>query len=113
MDVAARLSRESIASPFDVRVAVDLAQLLEAEAVPPQVISDPRLIGEALVREVRAPVSRSDRTPQLLGQSRLSSPNGNILNQRIYRRRRTLLEGQRKPLTCGSSDRGIASSLGH
>jgi len=72
MDFTSRLGWQSVASLYDVRAAHNLAVLLEDEAVPTQVASDAKLIGEALVWEVWVPVAMVERAHQLLEESRFT-----------------------------------------
>ena len=72
MNVASKSGWQSVASLYDARAAHDLAVLLEDEAVPTQVASDAKLIGEALVWEVWVPIAMLERAHQLLDQSRLT-----------------------------------------
>jgi hypothetical protein len=66
------LKWESVVSLTDVNVAHTLAALLAAEAVPTQVTSDSKLIGEALVWEIRVPVGMLERAHDLLSHSRFT-----------------------------------------
>jgi hypothetical protein len=67
-----KLKWQSVVSLLDVNVAHSLAALLEAEAVPTQVTSDSKLIGEALVWEIRVPVGMLEQANRLLAQSRFT-----------------------------------------
>jgi hypothetical protein len=66
------LKWESVVALTDVNVAHTLAALLAAEAVPTQVTSDSKLIGEALVWKIRVPVGMLERTYDLLSHSRFT-----------------------------------------
>ena len=72
MDVTSQSAWQSVASLFDEKVAHSLAALLEAEAVPARVTADSKLVGDALVWEVRVPFAMLERAHALLDQSRLT-----------------------------------------
>ena len=59
----------SVVSVSDEKVAGILAALLEAEAVTTQVTGESKLIGEALVWEIRVPVGMLEHARHLLEQS--------------------------------------------
>jgi len=72
MDVTSKSTWTSVASLLDVRVAHTIAALLEAEAIAAQVIPSSKLIGEALLWEVRVSPDRLEAACCLLAQSQLT-----------------------------------------
>jgi hypothetical protein len=72
MDVTSQSAWQSVASLLDEGVAHTLAALLEAEAVPTQVTSASKLVGDALVWEIRVPFAMLERAHALLDQSRFT-----------------------------------------
>jgi hypothetical protein len=71
MDVTSESIWKSVASLLDMRVAHTMAALLEAEAIPAQVMSGTMLIGEALW-EVSVPANRLEAARCLLAKSQLT-----------------------------------------
>jgi hypothetical protein len=71
MDVTSKSTWKSVASLLDMRVAHSMAALLEAEAIPAQVVSGTKLIGEPLW-EIRVPVECFDAARCLLDKSQFT-----------------------------------------
>ena len=71
MDVTSKSTWKSVASLLDMRVAHSMAALLEAEAIPAQVVSGAQLIGEPLW-EISVPVESFDAARCLLEKSQFT-----------------------------------------
>jgi hypothetical protein len=71
MDVTSKSTWKSVASLLDMRVAHSMAALLEAEAIPAQVVSGTQLIGEPLW-EISVPVESFDAARCLLEKSQFT-----------------------------------------
>ncbi len=72
MDATSEFVWQSVALLYDETAAHNLAALLEAEAVPTQVVPDSKLIGYTLGWEVRVPPAMLQRAQELLAPSRFT-----------------------------------------